>query len=93
MQSQRAGGLLPSGATQGKDSMMRSPIWFVVAGVIVIASLAGAVLYLLPRLESAGAGLVRVVVPGNSELTLDKPGTYKYFCSLHPHMTGTVVVQ
>ncbi|AQH01022.1 hypothetical protein A9R05_19280 [Burkholderia sp. KK1] len=23
----------------------------------------------------------------------DKPGTYKYFCSLHPHMTGTVVVQ
>ncbi|MDR5762459.1 cupredoxin family copper-binding protein [Caballeronia sp. LZ035] len=23
----------------------------------------------------------------------DKPGIYKYFCSLHPHMTGTVVVQ
>jgi plastocyanin len=23
----------------------------------------------------------------------DKPGTYKYFCSLHPHMTGTIVVQ
>jgi plastocyanin len=22
----------------------------------------------------------------------DKPGTYKYFCSLHPHMTGTIVV-
>ena len=20
------------------------------------------------------------------------PGTYKYFCSLHPHMTGTIVV-
>jgi plastocyanin len=25
--------------------------------------------------------------------TFDKPGTYKYFCSLHPHMTGTIVVQ
>jgi plastocyanin len=24
--------------------------------------------------------------------TFDKPGSYTYFCSLHPHMTGTVVV-
>ena len=23
----------------------------------------------------------------------EKPGTYRYFCSLHPHMTGTVVVR
>jgi plastocyanin len=26
-------------------------------------------------------------------VTLTKPGTYRYFCSLHPHMTGTVIVQ
>ncbi|MBV9735081.1 MAG: cupredoxin family copper-binding protein [Acidisphaera sp.] len=26
-------------------------------------------------------------------MTFDKPGTYAYFCSLHPHMQGTVVVQ
>jgi plastocyanin len=25
--------------------------------------------------------------------TFLKPGTYKYFCSIHPHMTGTVVVK
>jgi amicyanin len=25
--------------------------------------------------------------------TFTRPGTYKYFCSLHPHMTGTIVVQ
>jgi plastocyanin len=25
--------------------------------------------------------------------TFDKPGTYKYFCSIHPHMSGTIVVQ
>ena len=25
--------------------------------------------------------------------TFDKPGTYPYFCSIHPKMTGTVVVQ
>ena|SRR5579864_4237862 len=24
--------------------------------------------------------------------TFDKPGTYKYFCSVHPHMTGVIVV-
>jgi plastocyanin len=23
----------------------------------------------------------------------DKPGTYTYFCSLHPHMTGTIIVK
>ncbi len=25
--------------------------------------------------------------------TFDQPGTYPYFCSIHPHMTGKVVVQ
>ena len=25
--------------------------------------------------------------------TFDKPGTYKYFCSIHPHMTGKIVVK
>ncbi len=25
--------------------------------------------------------------------TFTTPGVYKYFCSLHPHMTGTIVVE
>lgn len=25
-------------------------------------------------------------------IALTKPATYRYFCSLHPHMTGTVIV-
>jgi plastocyanin len=25
--------------------------------------------------------------------TFTTPGTYKYFCSLHPHMTGTITVE
>lgn len=25
--------------------------------------------------------------------TFAKPGTYQYFCALHPHMTGTIVVE
>jgi amicyanin len=30
---------------------------------------------------------------GKYTFTFTTPGTYKYFCSLHPHMTGTVVVE
>ena len=30
---------------------------------------------------------------GVYSFTFTTPGTYKYFCSLHPHMTGTVVVE
>jgi plastocyanin len=26
-------------------------------------------------------------------MTFDKPGTYSYFCSIHPKMTGKIVVQ
>lgn len=25
--------------------------------------------------------------------TFDRPGTYKYFCSIHPRMQGTVIVE
>jgi plastocyanin len=25
--------------------------------------------------------------------TFTTPGTYQYFCSLHPHMTGAIVVE
>jgi plastocyanin len=25
--------------------------------------------------------------------TFDQPGTYKYFCTVHPKMTGTIVVE
>jgi len=58
---------------------MRHWLWFVVAGLIAIAGFVAASLYLLPRLGSVDAGLIRVVVPGNATLTLDKPGTYTIF--------------
>ncbi len=32
--------------------------------------------------------------PGGSyRLVLDQPGTYTFFCAIHPHMTGTVTVE
>jgi amicyanin len=30
---------------------------------------------------------------GTFSFTFTTPGTYKYFCSLHPHMTGTIIVE
>jgi hypothetical protein len=58
---------------------MRSPLWFVVAGLIALAGLAGAVIYLAPRLGAADARMTRVVVPGNAVLTLDKAGPYTIY--------------
>jgi hypothetical protein len=58
---------------------MRSPVWFVVAGLIALAGFVGAALYLMPRLGAAEAGMMRVVVPGTAQLMLDKPGTYTIY--------------
>jgi plastocyanin len=27
------------------------------------------------------------------QVVIAQPGTYKYFCSLHPHMVGTIIVK
>ena len=29
----------------------------------------------------------------NFQVTFDRPGTYRFFCSVHPHMTGTIIVE
>ena len=30
---------------------------------------------------------------GNFSFTFEEPGTYEYYCSIHPYMTGTVIVE
>lgn len=67
---------------------MRSPLWFVVAGVIAIAGFVVSGLYLWPRLGSADAGLIRVVVPGSTMLDLAKSGTYTIFHEKHSVVDG-----
>jgi plastocyanin len=42
-----------------------------------------------PRVFKSGA----LDTDDSFSFTFDKPGTYRYFCSIHPHMTGAVVVQ
>jgi hypothetical protein len=58
---------------------MRSPLWFVVAGLIALAGFAGALFYLMPRLGAADSRMIRVVVPGAAVLTLDKAGRYTIY--------------
>jgi hypothetical protein len=58
---------------------MRSPVWFVVAGLIAVAGFVGALFYLTPRLAAVDARMMRVVVPGNAVLVFDKPGPYMIY--------------
>lgn len=58
---------------------MRSPLWFVVAGLIALAGFAGALFYLMPRLGAADSRMIRVVVPGSTVLGLDKAGRYTIY--------------
>lgn len=58
---------------------MRSPLWFVVAAVIALATAGGSAHFLMSRLETLDTLLTRVVVPGSSVLALDKRGDYTIF--------------
>jgi YVTN family beta-propeller protein len=41
-----------------------------------------------------GGKASRMLAPGQSvSLSFEKPGTYEYICSVHPYMTGKVIVQ
>ncbi|HSH99837.1 MAG TPA: hypothetical protein VLA02_04475 [Reyranella sp.] len=67
---------------------MRSPLWFVVAAVIALASLAAAALYVMPRLRTLDEGTIRIVVPGSTVLALDKPGHYTIFHERRSRVDG-----
>ena len=49
-----------------------------------------------PHTVVSDAGVFRsgALDEGDSfEFTFDRPGTYQFFCSVHPHMRGTIVVE
>ena len=65
---------------------MRSPLWFVVAGVIGIAGLVAAWLYAAPRIKGFASGLQQVVMPGPTVVSFDRAGAYTLYAE-----TGGVV--
>jgi amicyanin len=50
----------------------------------------------IPHTVTATKGQFRSKVLDTEQtfsFTFATPGTYEYFCALHPHMTGTIVVE
>ncbi len=50
----------------------------------------------IPHVVAAASALFRskaLDTDDSYSFTFTAPGTYPYFCSLHPHMTGTIVVE
>lgn len=50
----------------------------------------------IPHAVAAGDGSFRSRALDTDDrfaVTFERAGTYRYFCSLHPHMVGTVVVE
>lgn len=58
---------------------MRSPIWFVVAGLIVVAGFVCAGYYVAPAIGAMDAHLQRVPIPGSAVIDLEKAGVYEIF--------------
>jgi len=50
----------------------------------------------IPHTVTSSAGAFRskpLDTDQTFSFTFTTPGSYKYFCALHPHMTGTIVVE
>jgi hypothetical protein len=58
---------------------MPSRGWYVLAAVIFVGAMAGAVWFAIARAGGIEAGLQQVVVPGGADLNLRTPGTYTIF--------------
>jgi len=68
-----------SSATAATRGPAPSRWWYLLAAAIVLAGFAGMAAFMLPRIQAMADALIQVVVPGEAEMTLDKPGTYTIF--------------
>ncbi len=69
---------------------MRSPLWFVVAGVIGLAGLAGAY-HLSPKIQGFDLDLDRIAGPGSQVLSLDHVGQYTLYFETSGFVDGEFV--
>ena len=59
--------------------------WYAVALIVAIAGWTGMVLLLVARLSGSADRMIRVIVPGETELRLNEAGTYTIF---HEHRSS-----
>ncbi|MBV8523261.1 MAG: hypothetical protein JOY71_14250 [Acetobacteraceae bacterium] len=64
--------------------------WYAVAILLWIGGAICAGLIMWAGLSGMGAGLVRGIMPGSLELTLDKPGTYTIFHETNSLIDGRI---
>jgi hypothetical protein len=69
---------------------MPSRIWYFVAVALLFLGVGGAIYFMMSRLEDIQSALRRVVVPGESVVALEEPGTYTLFHELSGTLDGVV---
>ena len=81
----------PSAAVEIGNFTFRAPVVTVKAGTTVTWTNGDDI----PHTVVSNGGLFRSKVLDSGDrfsFTFARPGKFGYFCSLHPHMTGTIVV-
>jgi plastocyanin len=79
--------------------MMRSVVAAAVLGAVVGSGLAGGVLVARAASPATAISIDNFTrsqaldTDDSFSFTFTTPGTYQYFCYVHPHMTGTIVVE
>lgn len=71
---------------------MRSPLWFVLAGVIAVAGFAAAGFRVVSGIGGIESRLMQVVMPGSAVLNLSEPGTYTIYYEHKSVVDGRVHV-
>jgi hypothetical protein len=69
---------------------MRSPLWFVLAGVVAIAGFVAAGFHVFSGISGIENRLTQVVMPGSTVLNLKEPGTYTIYYERQSVVDGRV---
>lgn len=67
-----------------------SRLWYALAALTVLAGFAGMAAFMVPKLSAMGDDLIQIVVPGQADLSLEKPGSYTVFHEKQSVVDGTV---